>query len=121
MDENSGVVEWHEKLLAPALKWREQDPDFRFSLRTTDVIGKNRLSCGYWFPGTDRYLFFAPFRVNDPNNKTKTIGFVIEFDRGGRGTVDGRDEPREDESELDEWVEEEHGCSGKRLIHRLHR
>src|SRR5687768_8338450 len=82
VEEDAKVAQWHEKILTEALKWREQHPDFRFSLRTADVVvGKPRLSRGYWFPGADRYLFFPPFKVNDSNNKTKTIGFVVEFMR----------------------------------------
>src|SRR5687768_3407949 len=85
VEEDAKVAQWHEKILTEALRWREQHPDFRFSLRTADVVaGKPRLSRGYWFPGSERYLFFPPFQVNDPNNKTKTIGFVVEFNRQGK-------------------------------------
>jgi 5-methylcytosine-specific restriction protein B len=83
MNEIPGIAEWHEKLLGDALRWRAQHPDFRFSLRTGDPTGKTRLSRGYWFTGNERYLFFAPFRLNDQKNHTKTIGFVVTFN--GRG------------------------------------
>jgi hypothetical protein len=78
------VAQWHEKVLAEALKWRESHPDFTFSLRTLDVTSQERLNRGYWFPGSNRYLFSRPFRVNDPNNKTKSIGFVIVFGKDGQ-------------------------------------
>src|SRR5688572_28833055 len=77
----SHIPEWHELLLREALAWREQHPDFRFNLRTGDMAGQDRLKRGYWFKGTDRYLFFPPFRPSDPNNKTRTIGFVVAFHR----------------------------------------
>ena len=77
------VAEWHDKILESALAWRREHPEFRFNLRSSDVTGKQRLNAGYWFTGNDDYLFFAPFRPNDPNNKTRTVGFVIGFDRDG--------------------------------------
>ncbi|MEO5669744.1 MAG: AAA family ATPase [Ramlibacter sp.] len=73
------VAQWHDQLLDAALAWRAEHPEFRFNLRTTNVTGKDRLSAGYWFTGTDDYLFFAPFRPQDPLNKTRTIGFVVGF------------------------------------------
>jgi 5-methylcytosine-specific restriction protein B len=77
------IPEWHEILLREALAWREQHPDFRFNLRTGEMAGRERLQHGYWFMGTDRYLFFPPFHPLDPNNKTRTIGFVVAFARAG--------------------------------------
>lgn len=80
MEAPKTIPDWHERILAEALKWRESHPDFSFSLRTGDIKGTSRLSQGYWFPGSN-YLFFSPFKLNDQNNKTKTIGFVIRFSR----------------------------------------
>lgn len=84
MTDTLDIIGWHDRLLDEALRWRESHPDFRFSLRTSDPTGKTRLAKGYWFPGNERYLFFPPFKVNDPHNKTKTIGFVIAFNRRGQ-------------------------------------
>ena len=81
---STAIPDWHERILTEALNWRKAHPDFTFSLRTTDVTTQERMKLGYWFPGSNRYLWFPPFRVNDPNNKTKTIGFVIAFGRDGR-------------------------------------
>jgi 5-methylcytosine-specific restriction enzyme B len=80
------IAGWHEKLLTKALEWRKANPHFRFSLRTADPSGKTRLSRGYWFPGNERYLFFPVFRLNDPHNKTKTIGFGLLFNRRGQAS-----------------------------------
>ena len=81
MPEALDIPDWHEKLLAKALDYRTNHPDFRFALRTTDVSGTPRLPRGFWFPGNERYLWFPPYRVNDSDNKTKTIGFMIHFNR----------------------------------------
>jgi 5-methylcytosine-specific restriction enzyme B len=78
MNNPETIPDWHETILQEALAWREAHPDFRFSLRTSDLKGTSRLSQGYWFPGSN-YLFFPPFKPNDTYNKTKTIGFVIKF------------------------------------------
>jgi 5-methylcytosine-specific restriction protein B len=83
MTETPAIPEWHERILQAALQWREQHPEFTFSLRTGDITGQNRLSRGYWFTGNERYVFFPPFRLNDQKNHTKTIGFVVRFN--GRG------------------------------------
>jgi len=77
--DNMSVTQWHERLLVEALRRHNEDPHFRFNLRIGNA-NVDRLSKGYWFTGTEDYLFFAPFKPNDPNNKTRTIGFVISFD-----------------------------------------
>src|SRR5687768_432581 len=84
MDQPTTIPEWHEILLTEALAWRERYPEFRFNLRSGEMAGQDRLQRGYWFMGTDRYLFFPPFRPSDSNNKTRTIGFVVGFDRAGQ-------------------------------------
>lgn len=77
---DAGVPLWHDRLLTLALAWREQHPGFTFNLRKNDSDAKPRLRSGYWFTGSEQYLFFAPYRPGDSDNKTKTIGFVIQFD-----------------------------------------
>lgn len=84
MSETPAIPEWHERLLQAALEWRKHHPDFTFSLRTGDIAGQDRLNRGYWFQGNDHYLFFPPFRIHDPNNKTRSIGFVATFDAQGQ-------------------------------------
>jgi hypothetical protein len=76
------VPEWHERILLEALEAKKSDPDFTFNLRQRNNDG--RLDPGrLWFNGDDKYLSFAPFRPNNNETKTKTIGFVIDFDRDG--------------------------------------
>lgn len=77
---SDGVSAWHDRILTLALAWREQHPEFTFNLRKVESETNPRLRQGYWFTGTDQYLFFAPYRPGDRDNKTKTIGFVIQFD-----------------------------------------
>lgn len=76
----AGVPLWHDRLLTLALDWRAQHPGFTFNLRKNESAAKPRLQNGYWFTGSEQYLFFAPYRPGDRDNKTKTIGFVIQFD-----------------------------------------
>jgi hypothetical protein len=76
------IAAMHEMILQEALRWRDAHPDFTFNLRTGDITGQNRLAEGYWFPGSN-YLFFAPFKPHDANNKTRTLGFVIKMNRQG--------------------------------------
>lgn len=75
----NSIAEWHEHLLSRLLAYRANHPDFTFSPRRTDDA---RFKAGYWFQGTEEYLFCAPFKFNEPNNKTKTIGLVLGFNKG---------------------------------------
>lgn len=59
----------------------EQDPSLTFSLRKND--NNARLSQGYWFQGTEKYIFIPFYKKGDSKNKTKTIGFVIALDKEG--------------------------------------
>lgn len=80
----SRVAAWHDRILAAALERHRADPSFRFNLRTRDTLGADatpRLGRGFWFPGGNGYLFFAPFRLNHPYNKTRTVGFVVRFNQ----------------------------------------
>ena len=83
MEVSAQVVAWHDGLLLEARAWHELHPDFVFNVRRLQRPGKARLSAGYWFTGNNDYLFFAPFRPSDGNNKTRTIGFGIAFRRDG--------------------------------------
>jgi len=75
----NSIPEWHEYLLSRLLAYRATHPAFTFSPRRTDDA---RFKAGYWFQGTENYLFCAPFKFNEPNNKTKTIGLVLLFNKG---------------------------------------
>lgn len=73
----STISEWHELLLSKLIAYRATHPEFTFSPRRTN---DDRFKAGYWFQGNEDYLFCAPFKFNEPNNKTKTIGLVLVFD-----------------------------------------
>lgn len=69
-----------DEILTHLLAYREQHPNFTFRPRTSNK--EERLSKGYWFQGSD-YIFVALYNQGDSNNRTKTIGFVISFDKDG--------------------------------------
>ena len=77
------IGDWHERLLGAALEAHRKDPDFRFALRMRDQGESGRLARGYWFTGTDSYLFMGLFKPNDPKNKTRTVGYCVGFDELG--------------------------------------
>jgi len=73
------VADWHEKLLEAALGMHQRHSDFRFALRMRDQGESGRMARGYWFTGSDDYLFMGLFRPNDPKNKTRTVGYCVGF------------------------------------------
>lgn len=73
------IPDWHELVLSKLLAHRTAHPDFTFSPRRTN---DDRFKAGYWFQGTEDYLFCAPFKFNEPHNKTKTIGLSLGFESG---------------------------------------
>lgn len=75
----NSIPDWHDYLLARLLAHRAAHPAFTFAPRRVDGA---RFKAGYWFQGTERYLFCAPFKFNEPHNMTKTIGLVLRFDKG---------------------------------------
>lgn len=79
------VQQLHEDTLHQALEWHEStanDSNYsRFALRVRSNNSK-RLEKGYWFQGTESYLFFSPYSEGDTNNKTKTIGLVASLADG---------------------------------------
>jgi hypothetical protein len=77
--ENS-IKKISEEILTHLLAYRDKNPDFTFRPRTSNK--EERLSKGYWFQGSD-YIFVALYNQGDSNNRTKTIGFVITFDKEG--------------------------------------
>ena len=74
------IQSYHQKVLDIYLKHREENPDFTFASRVRQ--SDPRLAIGYWFQGNDNYLFSSPFNAGDSDNKTKTIGFVLNFSDG---------------------------------------
>jgi hypothetical protein len=75
----NSIPEWHDLLLTKLKEYRESHTGFTFCPRRTDDA---RFKAGYWFQGTEEYLFCAPFKFNEPNNRTKTIGLVLIFENG---------------------------------------
>lgn len=75
----NSIPEWHDQLLTKLLAYKSVHPHFTFCPRRNDDA---RFKAGYWFLGTEEYLFCAPFKFNEPHNKTKTIGLVLVFEAG---------------------------------------
>jgi len=79
---NKSIQEWNEEVFNLLIEYRSTHPGFTFAPRTKDDK-KGRFSSGLWFQGTDSYLFVGLTALGDSNNKTKTIGFVLNFKDGG--------------------------------------
>lgn len=70
---------WHQQILARALAWRERHPGFTFNLEVGDTDPSSH-EPGYCFAGQEHFLFFAPFRPFDAQNRAHSIGFTVNFD-----------------------------------------
>jgi hypothetical protein len=72
------IIELSEEILDFLLNYKKSNPDFRFWLRNKNSISNTpRLQRGYWFQGTENYIFISFYAKGDRNNKTRSIGFVI--------------------------------------------
>ena len=85
MTTDEAIIKASEKLLQILLEFRESHPSFNFWLRKRDIVrregsepGDNRLEKGYWFQGS-HYIWIGFYKPGDWKNKTRTIGFVINF------------------------------------------
>ncbi|MEJ7778102.1 MAG: AAA family ATPase [Daejeonella sp.] len=69
------------------LKYKAENPDFTFSLRSRDSPQSDevRLGNGQWFQGSD-YIYVPLFKKGDSNRKIKTLGFVLGFNENGSVT-----------------------------------
>ena len=72
----------HNEILEYLLEYKKKDNSFTFSPRKNHNyhsydISKCRLCNGYWFQGTNNYIFVALYNRGCKDNKTKTIGFVF--------------------------------------------
>ena len=76
------VAVWHARLMTVAMAWRKEHPGFTFAVRKRDNPARYRMEAGYWFQGSETYLFFAPFGLSDTHNKTRTIGLVFGLKDG---------------------------------------
>ena len=74
------IAELSEEILQKLLLYKEEYPDFTFSLRERDSVlsQEKRLENGFWFQGSD-YIYVPLFSKGDNDRKIKTIGFVITF------------------------------------------
>lgn len=73
-------IQLNEEILNFLLEYRSQHPEFTFATRVKN--SKNKLDEGYWFQGTENYIFVGFYKLGDSKSKTKTIGFVIELRDG---------------------------------------
>jgi len=68
----------HEQTLQIALQnTKDTDDYYHFALRQNN--NQKKLESGYWFHGSDRYLFFSTYSRADSNSKTKSIGLVVKY------------------------------------------
>ena len=73
------ILSVHNIILDYLLKYKENNNAFTFSPRKNN--NANKLDRGYWFQGSENYIFVPLFKRGCSDNKTKTIGFVYEEDR----------------------------------------
>lgn len=80
------IIETSEQVLNYLLEYRKEHPDFVFYLRQKDFVNSNetRFANGFWFQGSNEYIWISPYNQGDQNNKTRSIGFVIGFDKENR-------------------------------------
>lgn len=79
------IIKYSNEILDYLLQFKDQNPDFTFSLRQRDFAkadSAKRLEIGQWFQGSD-YIYIPLFKKGDNARKVKTIGFVILFDNSG--------------------------------------
>ena len=81
------IISKSDTILDFLLAYKEQHPDFTFSLRQRDFVNSDikRLEAGQWFQGSD-YIFVPLFKKGDSARKIKTLGFAIEFNKQGNIT-----------------------------------
>lgn len=78
------IIKISDNILNILLEFREQNPDFTFSLRQRDSVRSKdkRLENGFWFQGSN-YIYVPLFKKGDNARKLKTLGFVIGFSKDG--------------------------------------
>ncbi len=73
---------WSDKILDYLLQKRLDNPDLVFWLRHTNK--NDKLTNGYWFPGTDKYISVGFTKgKHSGNQSTKSIEFHVSFDNEG--------------------------------------
>jgi hypothetical protein len=78
------IIKISDELLTALLKFREENPEFTFSLRSRNSVQsqESRLELGQWFQGS-HYIYLPLFKKGDSARKVKTIGFQIRFNKDG--------------------------------------
>ncbi len=76
------IIEISDEILLHLLDFRKTKEEFYFHLRQRDYSSsqETRFARGFWFQGSD-YIWFSPYSQGDNFNKTRSIGFVVEFDK----------------------------------------
>ena len=76
------IIEISDEILMHLLDYRKTNNKFLFHLRQRDYSSskETRFARGFWFQGSD-YIWFSPYSQGDNFNKTRSIGFVVEFDK----------------------------------------
>ena len=77
-------IQISDEMLEYLLEYRKNNPDFTLPLRSRDSAQskEERLTEGLWFQGSD-YIFVALFKIGDNDRKSKTIGFILDFNDDG--------------------------------------
>jgi len=73
------ILEIHELFFNFLIQWKLTHKEFTFWARKNEKSNpdKNRLLKGYWFQGTDNYLFLGLSNQSGGQNMTRSIGFVV--------------------------------------------
>jgi hypothetical protein len=82
--QKQNIIKISDELLTTLLKFREENPEFTFSLRSRNSVQskESRLEVGQWFQGSN-YIYLPLFKKGDSARKVKTIGFQIRFNKDG--------------------------------------
>lgn len=104
-DKQKKIIKLSDEILTYLLKFKEEHPDFTFSLRKRDSVQSKdkRLVNGQWFQGS-HYIYVPLFKKGDSARKIKTVGFVIGIHEDGNlnnyieiSFKSGIDDPKEKE------------------------
>jgi hypothetical protein len=85
----TAIINYNDHLLKYLLEWRKTNPNFTFGLRVNGSRDpqKDRLKQGYWFQGNDSYIFVPLTHQSGGINSTRSVGWVLGFDRNGKMSV----------------------------------
>jgi hypothetical protein len=88
MNKEEQIIAWSDRLLDFLLEYKKQHPEFTFWLRKKNQ--EHRLDKGYWFQGTEKYIFIGLYKKSGGTNMTRSIGIVlfIQDDANARCNVE---------------------------------